>query len=126
MLNLNVDDVVTVRSLVDIPSIPTYTSSRSDQYYSISYRTLADMSRPPNRYKIREVVKPAPRFDDAEEPVAYRLDAETDEIMEGPDITGNRRVLYFLGNMLAKVEDEEEIVAPDIALSDFLFGGDAK
>lgn len=117
---LNIGDIVTVRRLEDIPALDSYTSSNPSSYYAISRTTLLDMSEPGNLYRIRAKEAPAPDFDRATEPVAYRLEPYSCEVMrkDGHD----RRLLWFLENMLEPYQ-EEEIEMPDGDLTEFLFGG---
>lgn len=102
---LNIGDLVTVLPIGHIPPIPSYTSSEDGYYYCISRRTLLDMSKPPNRYRIKNVLHPAPCFDGSREPVAYRLAPDSIEDMDS--WSEDRGRLYFLENMLRKEEDEE-------------------
>lgn len=119
----NIGDIVTVRSLKNIPPILSYNPPLSDYYYCISNRTLGKMSNSGNLYRISEIQMPAPAFDEVHEPVAYRLNPINCDSMSAEQRYECKH-LYFLENMLELYYDaEEKVEAPDTDLSDFLFGG---
>lgn len=116
----NVGDLVKVRGIKEIPPIPSYRPEMG-YYYAISSRTLSKMSRSSNLFRIAHVVEPAPVFDNAHEPVAYRLGVENTDIREDDLVDGWSR-LYFLENMLEPVAAEEISPPPVDSLFSFLMG----